>query len=127
MNKIQKTTGLAALAVPVLCGCSSDTVETSAMNTLMGIGTVFGILVLISLLIYCFKIIPYIQRKIDEKKEPLTKPEDYVDRRILTPEPKQPPKKEDDAELVAVIAAAIASETGLDPNAFVVRRIRRIK
>lgn len=35
----------------------------AGMNTLMGMGTVFVILILISIIIYAFRIIPYLQNK----------------------------------------------------------------
>ena len=41
----------------------------AGMNTLLGMGTVFAVLILISLIIYCFNFIPNIQAKFGKKKE----------------------------------------------------------
>ena len=39
----------------------------AGFNTILGIGTVFIMLIIMALLIYCFRIIPYIQNKIKAK------------------------------------------------------------
>ena len=39
-------------------------------NTVLGMGTVFVMLIAIALIIYCFKIIPVIQKKFAKKAEP---------------------------------------------------------
>ena len=39
-------------------------------NTVLGMGTVFVMLIAIALIIYCFKIIPVIQEKFAKKAEP---------------------------------------------------------
>ena len=89
-------------------------------NTVMGIGIVFAMLALISVLIYCFRIIPYLQKKYSRQESPAPKPEEYMDIRLLVPEP-----TEDERELVAVIAAAIAACEEISTDDFVVRSIRR--
>ena len=38
------------------------------MNTILGMGTVFSVLIFISLVIYCFNFIPVIQKKFSKKK-----------------------------------------------------------
>ncbi len=95
-----------------------ETMQKAALNTVMGIGTVFVILVLISLVIFSFRIIPYIEKKFkgepEKPVETMPAPTDYDDA-----------DGTDDLELVAVIAAAIASETGTSTDSFVVRSIRR--
>ena len=41
----------------------------AGMNTLLGMGTVFAVLILISLVIYCFNFIPNIQAKSERRKK----------------------------------------------------------
>lgn len=94
----------------------------AALNTVIGMGTVFVVLILICLIIYCFNFIPKIQAAFSKKKEaaPAAAP---------APAPAAAPVEEelaDDYELVAVIAAAIAaSEGAASTDGFVVRSIRR--
>lgn len=91
--------------------------QNAAMNTLMGMGTVFFVLVLISIIIYGFSFIGKMQNKVPAKEE--------------KPEPALPAAEEealcDDLELVAVIAAAIAAYEDVPADSFVVRSIRRKK
>ena len=96
-------------------------IETALMNTVMGVTIVFCMLALISMVIYCFRIIPYLKNKYgkkDQKKVP--KPEQFMDIRLLVPEP-----TDDERELVAVIAAAIAASEQISTDDFIVRSIRR--
>lgn len=102
-----------------------DLMERAALNTLIGMGTVFIVLILISLIISCFAFIPKIQAKLS-KKEDNTKTAgvDNALARIVT----QEETGTDDLELVAVIAAAIAaSEGAASTDGFVVRSIRKRK
>lgn len=103
-----------------------EKMQKAAMNTLMGLGTVFGILILISLIIYGFKIIPYLQEKAKAKNAPAPEPAQAP----AVPAPAVPAEEpqQDDTELIAVIAAAIAaSEGALAADGFVVRSIKRRK
>ncbi|MBQ9632854.1 MAG: OadG family protein [Lachnospiraceae bacterium] len=90
------------------------------MNTVMGISIVFCMLALISIVIYCFRIIPYLTDKMKKTEDPNPKPEEFMDIRLLVPEP-----TEDERELVAVIAAAIAASESISTDDFIVRSIRR--
>ncbi len=102
-----------------------EKMQKAAMNTLMGLGTVFMILVLISLVIYGFKVIPYLEEKARAKNAPEPAPAPAVSSApvVQVEEPRQ-----DDAELIAVIAAAIAASEGtLAADGFVVRSIKRRK
>lgn len=94
----------------------------AALNTLMGMGTVFVVLILISLIIYCFKFIAIIQDKLAGNKKNETKTEDTVVDQIGQREEQQ---LTDDLELIAVISAAIAASEGTSADGFVVRSIRR--
>lgn len=106
-----------------------ETMQKAAMNTLMGLGTVFLILILISLIIYGFKVIPYLQQRAEMKKAEQT-PQAGTVRTApqAAPVPMAVPQsepKQDEYELAAVIAAAIAAAQGVSQDGFVVRSIRR--
>ena len=97
--------------------------EKAGLNTLIGMGTVFAVLILICLIISCFGFIPKIQGLFSGKNKKAEKStaEVAVDNTIA-----QIIKKEDDQELIAVIAAAIAaSEGAASTDGYVVRSIRR--
>ena len=89
----------------------------AGLNTLMGMGTVFGVLILISLIIYCFRYISVLQN-LGKKKEA------EVAEATSAEEVEEAPLT-DDLELVAVISAAIAASTGTSTDSFVVRSINR--
>lgn len=96
---------------------------TAGANTLMGMGTVFAVLIFICLLISCFVFIPKIteafNRKKDEKVNIVSSNEEKEN--VVT----NSENLTDDLELVAVIAAAIASSENTSTDSFVVRSIRR--
>lgn len=96
-----------------------ETMHKAGLNTVMGISVVFLILVLISLVIFCFNIIPMLQERYAGQAEPTTEegPEETKEEKTA--------KNHDDGELIAVIAAAIAMETGMDTDDFIVRSIKR--
>ena len=101
-----------------------ETMTKAALNTLMGMGTVFSVLILIAVLISCFNFIPKIQAAFDKKKQKTEVSVDNAVAQIVENEAVQ----EDDFELVAVIAAAIAaSEGAASTDGYVVRSIRRIR
>ena len=102
-----------------------STLAEAAFNTLIGMGTVFIVLMIISFIIWLFKFIGIAEKKAAAKKEnqtavPLTDPGS---------KPVIEEKKElkDDRELVAVIAAAIAAYEGTDPDGIIVRSVRRVR
>jgi len=99
-----------------------ETMGKAALNTVMGILTVFVILVLISLVIYAFRIIPYFENKLKNKD---TSSESGLVENHLEQMADAYSQKASDEELVAVIAAAIAAATGTTTDDFVVRSIRR--
>ncbi|MEG1847251.1 MAG: OadG family protein [Lachnospiraceae bacterium] len=102
----------------------AEKMERAALNTLMGMGTVFAVLILISLIISAFSYIPKIQEKLAKKnKEVTVTTADVVDNTIAQIIQKE--EMADDSELVAVIAAAIAASTGTSTDGFVVRSIKR--
>lgn len=101
-----------------------EMMKKAALNTLLGMGTVFVILILISLIISCFSFIPKIEAAF-KKKEPAKEEKKDVVAQIIEKE-----ELADDSELVAVISAAIAAYEADNGSAssdgFVVRSIRKV-
>ena len=99
-----------------------EKMSKAALNTVMGLAVVFIMLIFISLIIYCFKFIHEAEERAAAKKKasepaPAPAPAPVVEETV---------EEEDDLELVAVIAAAIAASEGTDPNGLVVRSIKRV-
>ncbi len=90
----------------------------AALNTLIGMGTVFAVLLLISFIISLFGVIPKLFSKKDKKEELVVAPVETVP--VVEEE-----ELADDMELVAVIAAAIAAYEGTSTDGFQVRSIKR--
>ena len=88
-----------------------EKMSKAGMNTLMGMGTVFAVLILIS-----FKILPYLESKKNAGQTETAVKETVQD---------IPAEQQDNTELIAVIAAAIAASTGTSTDDFVVRSIKR--
>ena len=103
-----------------------EKMEKAGLNTLLGMGTVFIVLILISLIISLFNFIPKIQAAFDKNKSDKNAKVEAVDNTIAQIIEKE--EEEDDLELVAVITAAIAaSGSSGSADDFVVRSIRRRK
>ena len=98
----------------------AETMTKAAMNTAMGMGTVFVMLIVISLIISCFTLVNKAQKKAESKKA-ANAPASAAPAAAPVAEAAQT----DDLELVAVIAAAIAAATGSSTDDFVVRSIKR--
>lgn len=97
----------------------------AGMNTILGMGVVFSVLIFISLIIYCFNFIPMIQKKFSKKKKESAAPAPAA---APAPVKAAAPAEEelvDDGELVAAITAAICAYSGTSSDGFVVRSIRR--
>lgn len=92
----------------------------AGLNTLMGMGTVFAVLILISLIIYCFRYISIVQNKMVGNKKQASEAEVTA---VQTEQCEQ--QLTDNLELVAVISAAIAVSEGTSADSFVVRSIHR--
>ena len=103
------------------------TLQRAGLNTLMGIGTVFVMLILLSLLISLFRFIPNQEaKKAAEAKA--AKAAKEAEAAAIAAAPAQAEENlADDGELVAVIAAAIAAAEGTTTDGFVVRSIRKVK
>ena len=88
----------------------AENMEKAALNTVLGMGTVFIILVFISFLISLFKYINIFENKLKTK----AKEEPVI-------------AVADDLELAAVITAAVAEFSGNDASNLIVRSIKRVK
>ena len=96
----------------------------AALNTLIGMGTVFVMLIFMSFIISLIKYVPALLNGTSKKKKeeaPKAAPAPAVAAAVEEAE------EMDDTELVAVIAAAIAAAEGTTTDGFVVRSIKRRK
>ena len=102
---------------------TGEILKKAGLNTLLGMGTVFCVLIFMSFIISLFKYVPaLVDRKSKKQAEPAK----------AAPAPAQAEEaaaeeESDDTELVAVIAAAIAAYEGTSTDGFVVRSIKRRK
>lgn len=113
---------------------SGEVLEKAVLNTILGMGTVFCVLIFISLIISLMKYIPAIQEKFMGKKSD-DDDDNHVPVKAESPKPqvqnqeaiKAPAvsTQPGDEELVAVISAAIAASEGISEDGFVVRSIKR--
>jgi sodium pump decarboxylase gamma subunit len=105
---------------------TSENMGRAAMNTLIGMGTVFVVLIIISLIISAFGVIPKLEAKLKAKeKQPIPEAKPVP---VAAPVAAAEEELSDDTELVAVIAAAIAAYEGSgSTDGFVVRSIRKSK
>ena len=102
---------------------TGEILEKAGLNTVIGMGTVFCVLVFISFIIALLPKLTGLIENAGKKKEvpAVSAP--------AAPVAAAPAEEElaDDLELVAVIAAAIAAYTGTSTDDFVVRSIKRSK
>ena len=118
-----------SLSVDVQYGLGK-TLQRAGLNTLMGIGTVFVMLILLSLLISLFKFIPNPEAKKAAEAKAAKAAKAAKEAEAASAAPAVQAAEEnlaDDGELVAVIAAAIAAAEGTTTDGFVVRSIRKAK
>ena len=105
---------------PVLS--TGEILEKAGLNTVIGMGTVFVVLIFISCVIALLPKLTGLITNVGKKKEEPAK-------EAVPAAPAAAPAAEeelvDDLELVAVISAAIAAYTGTSSDGFVVRSIRR--
>ncbi len=98
------------------------------LNTIMGLFTVFVVLILIAFLISRFVYISKIQNYFENRKNKKESKNDAVDNTIAQIVAKEEAENlVDDLELVAVISAAIAEYEGTSTDGFVVRSINRTR
>ena len=103
---------------------TAENMGRAGMNTLIGMGTVFVVLIIISLIISAFSLIPKLEAKMKKSGQ-----QETAQPVKAAPVPAPAAVEEelsDDTELVAVIAAAIAAYEGSgSTDGFVVRSIRK--
>ncbi len=107
-----------------------ESMRNAAVNTGIGMGTVFIMLIIIAIIISLLKYVPSIVDAFKAKPEEQNKEsvEKAIENIVAREEAVAPEDETDDTELVAVIAAAIAaSEGAASVDGFVVRSIRRIR
>lgn len=100
---------------------TGEILKKAGLNTILGMGTVFVVLIFISFIISLFEKIPALEEKFRKKGTAPAAP---------APAPAAEPvpaAEADDSELIAVIAAAIAAAEGTTTDGFVVRSIKRRK
>lgn len=100
----------------------NEVLEKAGMNTLLGMGTVFVVLIFMSWIISLLKYIPIILDKLQKKNRKTTSVAPQTEQTLAVEE-----EYVDDTELIAVIAAAIAAAEGTSTDEFVVRSIKRRK
>ena len=110
----------------------TTTIPQALVNTGIGMGTVFAVLILISFIIYLFKYIPRLINR--EKKSEAVRAADTapaVEKKEVGEVPVSAGPSSDDRQLIAVIAAAVAAqmteETGIPVTAdgLVIRSIKK--
>ena len=102
---------------------SGEKVQKALLNTVIGMVIVFVMLIIICLIISCFSVIPKVEKWLETRKQ---KKEAAKEEEQELPEAEAVVVPiEDDLELIAVIAAAIAASTGQSTDDFVVRSIKR--
>ena len=111
--------------MPVLSGCASDfgsKMAKAGMNTVMGMGTVFIVLILFAFIISRFKYISVFEKWLNSRGH-----KDDVPKLQPMPPAAEPEEEEpaDDLELVAVITAALAASLNTSTDKLIVRSIRR--
>jgi len=104
---------------------ASEKMAKAGMNTLMGMGTVFAVLIFISFLISCFKYINVFEQKMKDKGKVQAAAPAPVPAPLPVAVVDQEEELVDDLELVVVITAAIAAAGGTVADGLVVRSIKR--
>lgn len=106
---------------------TSQIMEKALMNTLMGMGTVFCVLILICLVISSFGLISKSQAKKEAAAKAAQEAKAPVQTAVMAPDLGPATEEVDDLELVAVITAAIMASMGDEAPAegLVVRSIRK--
>lgn len=94
--------------------------KRAGMNTLMGLGIVFAMLLFLTVVISLFRFLGRIEEKSQPEAEVI--PEPPVPAKMY---PRPAVKETDDQELIAVIAAAVAAYEGTSADRFVVRSIKK--
>ncbi len=106
-----------------------ENLKSAALNTVLGMGTVFAVLILIAFLISCFKYVNRLENFIARRKSAKDKKAIFIpkssDDAPVVIDAISAPEKVDDTELIAVITAAVAASMHTSADRLVVRSIRR--
>lgn len=105
---------------------TGEILKKAGLNTVLGMGTVFVVLIFISFIIYLLGYIPKLQQKLANKDKKVEEKKEAPVQAAPAPAATAADAA-DDGELVAVIAAAIAAAEGTSTDGFVVRSIKRRK
>lgn len=111
-----------------LTGCGSafgDKMAKAGMNTLMGMGTVFVVLIFIAFLISRFKYISQLENWFRNRKTTKNEPAAVATAAEEPAAAEEEADETDDLALVAVITAALAASLETSPDKLIVRSIRR--
>jgi sodium pump decarboxylase gamma subunit len=111
---------ISATLDPVLS--TGEILEKAGLNTVIGMGTVFVVLIFISCIIALLPKFTNVITGFGKKKE---EPVKEAPKAAPAAAPVVEEELVDDLELVAVISAAIAAYTGTSSDGFVVRSIKR--
>ena len=104
-----------------------EILKKAGLNTILGMGTVFVVLIFISFIISLFKYIPVVEKMFSKKKAAASAAKE-APKAAPAPAAAAPAVPAGaDEELVAVISAAIAAAEGTSTDGFIVRSIKRRK
>lgn len=106
---------------------TGEILQKAGLNTILGMGTVFVVLIFLCFVIWLLKFIPVLEKKFRKTPETVPAETPVQTAPAVEPEPVKEEESADDAELAAVIAAAVAASEGTSTDGFVVRSIRRRK
>ena len=101
----------------------AEILQKAGLNTVLGMGTTFVVLIFLSFIIWLLKFIPALEKSF--RKSPERGSSDG--RAATAPAPIPLAAPSGDMELAAVIAAAVAASEGTSPDGFIVRSIKRRK
>ena len=106
---------------------TGEILQKAGLNTVLGMGTVFVVLIFLSFVIWLLKFIPVLEKKFRKHSEAAGRPETDGELPGGIQEEAAEVDLTDDMELTAVIAAAVAAAEGTSADGFIVRSIRRRK
>lgn len=112
----------------VLLAINTNALSDAGVNTLVGMGTVFIILIFISLIISSFTLISKIQNSVASKQNAASEVTSSIDNTVAQLVESEE-EEEDNLELVSVITAAVMAYLGDEAPAdgLIVRNIRRVR
>ena len=106
---------------------TGEILQKAGLNTVLGMGTVFVVLIFLSFVIWLLKFIPVLEKKFRKSPEDTGRAKTEAVLPGAAPAQTVEENLADDTELAAVIAAAVAAAEGTSTDGFIVRSIRRRK